>query len=146
VHRRNIGYFKTVRGVSGLSDRDFYHLIGIRVEDQERVTRHHLWADAAEDEERIWKGFLDILSGIEKPVLLHYGSFETTFLKRMCERYGGSLEESDAAKAIASSIMTPDYGFGQYLVNGICVVALGSGVGTSSLTLSTTSWVYASRN
>ena len=38
------------------------------------------------------------------PVLIHYGSFETTFLKRMCDRYGGPPGDSTAGKAISSSV------------------------------------------
>jgi hypothetical protein len=49
-----------------------------------------LWADSIDDERRIWNDFLGVLSGIEKPVLIHYGSYETTFLKQMCQRYGES--------------------------------------------------------
>src|SRR5262249_14342330 len=90
--------------VEGLPDRDSYYLIGTLCENDGRVVRHHLWADAPEDEERIWKAFLAILSGINNPVLLHYGHFESTFLKKMSERYGGPPEESAAAKSIASSI------------------------------------------
>ena len=37
-------------------------------------------------------------------MLVHYGSFEKTFLKRMCERHGGPPEHSAAGKAIASSV------------------------------------------
>jgi hypothetical protein len=44
------------------------------------------------------------LSGIDRPILIHYGSFEATFLKRMCHRYGAPPQDSAAAKAIASSI------------------------------------------
>jgi hypothetical protein len=47
------------------------------------------------------------LSSIDRPVLIHYGSFETTFLKRMCDRYGGPPEDSPAAIAISSSINMP---------------------------------------
>ena len=90
--------------VEGLPDRDFYYLIGVRLEGDTSGIRHALWADSAVDEGRIWSAFLCILSGIEDPVLIHYGSFESTFLKRMCDRYGGPQKDSPAAKAIASSI------------------------------------------
>lgn len=90
--------------VEGLPDRDFYYLIGVRLEGDTGSTRHALWADSAVDEERIWSAFLGILSGIDNPVLIHYGNFESTFLKRMCDRYGGPPEDSPAAKAIASSV------------------------------------------
>ena len=90
--------------VEGLPDRDFYYLIGVRVQGDQGVSHHSLWADKVTDEKHIWKSFLDILSGIDRPVLIHYGSFETTFLKRMCDRYGGPPEDSAVAKAISSSV------------------------------------------
>jgi predicted RecB family nuclease len=90
--------------VEGLPDQDFYYLIGIRLEREGRALYHHLWADAPKDEERIWKGFLGLLSEIDNPVLLHYGSYESSFLKKMSDRYGGPPQESAAAKSIASSI------------------------------------------
>jgi predicted RecB family nuclease len=89
--------------VESLPDRDFYYLVGVRVEGQNGVEYHSLWADSATDEKRVWESFLGILSGIDRPKLMHYGSFETVFLKRMCDRYGGPSEHSAAAKAITST-------------------------------------------
>ena len=86
--------------VEGLPDRDFYYLIGLRIGNGESAVQHSLWADTVEDEGKIWREFLAILETVEKPVLIHYGSYETTFLKRMCERYGEPSEGSAAAKAI----------------------------------------------
>jgi len=90
--------------VEGLPDRDFYYLVGLRLETDTGATQHNLWADTQADEKRLWSSFLDILSTIDRPILLHYGSFETTFLKRLCDRYGGPPEDSVPAKAIASSV------------------------------------------
>ncbi|GBL46851.1 hypothetical protein SFMTTN_2676 [Sulfuriferula multivorans] len=89
--------------VEGLPDRNFYYLIGIRVEEPGGTEHRSLWADSSSDEKLIWEEFLDILSGTDRPILLHYGSFEKTFLKKMCELYGGPPEPSAAATAIASS-------------------------------------------
>ncbi len=86
--------------VEGIPDRDFYYLIGLRVQNRQ----HSLWAKNTADEEKIWRNFLDILSNIENPALVHYGSFETTFLKRMCERYGAPPENSVTAKALKSAV------------------------------------------
>jgi len=99
--------------VEGLPDRDFYYLIGIRFEHEGRALYHHLWADGRKDEERIWEGFLDLLSEIDNPVLLHYGSYESSFLKKMCERYGGPPPESAVAKSIVSSINLLSFVFAQ---------------------------------
>jgi predicted RecB family nuclease len=90
--------------VEGLPDRDFYYLIGVRVKNADGVVPHSLWADSKAEEKRIWTEFLGVLSGIENPVLIHYGRFETTFLKRMCQRYGEPPEGSVAFKAIATAV------------------------------------------
>ncbi len=44
------------------------------------------------------------MSAIDNPILIHYGSFETTFIKRMCSRYGKPPEGSQMAKAIGSMV------------------------------------------
>ena len=90
--------------VEGLPDRDFYYLIGVRIITGESVVQHSLWADEPGDEKTIWNQLLDILAGVENPVLVHYGAFETIFLKRMSERYGGPREGSTAAHAIRFTV------------------------------------------
>ena len=65
--------------------------------------QHSLWADSASEEKRIWTDFVNILSEIDSPVLVHYGSFETNFLKRMCDRYGELPKGSALANAVESS-------------------------------------------
>jgi predicted RecB family nuclease len=90
--------------VEGLPDRDFYYLIGVRIKTAAGIIQHSLWADRADDEQSIWTDFLYILSGIENPLLIHYGSFETTFMKRMCDRYGEPVESSLMAKVIESAV------------------------------------------
>ena len=90
--------------VEGLPDRDSYYLIGIRFQTAERVIQHSLWADRANEEEKIWTDFLRVLSEIESPILIHYGRFENTFMQRMCDRYGEPPEDSAAAHAVESPI------------------------------------------
>ena len=63
--------------------------------------QHSFWADDADGEKRIWEEFLGILAAISNPRIIYYGSYETAFLKRMCERHGGPREGSAAAIAIA---------------------------------------------
>lgn len=89
--------------VEGLPDRDFYYLIGVRIGNGESAVQHSLWADTVEDDRKIWREFLAILEAVESPVLIHYGSYETTFLKRMSEIYESPPEGSVAAKSIASA-------------------------------------------
>jgi predicted RecB family nuclease len=90
--------------VEGLPDRDFYYLIGIRIGNGESAVQHSLWANTVEDEQKVWRKFLAILETVEKPVLIHYGSYETTFLKRMGERYAAPPQDSALARAIAKPL------------------------------------------
>jgi predicted RecB family nuclease len=90
--------------VEGLSDRDFYYLIGLRFRTGQRVIQHSLLAANEKDEKRIWKEFLGVLSVIKKPVLIHYGSFETTFLKRMLQKYGELVGGARLAEALSSAV------------------------------------------
>jgi predicted RecB family nuclease len=66
--------------VEGVPDRDFYYLIGVRVGNSESATYHSFWADSVEDEKRIWAEFLRFIADVPNPALIHYGSYETTFL------------------------------------------------------------------
>lgn len=90
--------------VEGLPDRNFYYLIGVRIGNGDAALQHSLWADAVEDERTIWSEFLRILATIEMPVLIHYGSYETVFLRRMGERYGRPLPESAPGRALAKPL------------------------------------------
>ena len=83
--------------VEGLPDRDFYYLIGMRIGRGNSAVQHSLWAATVEDENGIWNEFLDLLGAVENPLLFHYGSYETTFLKRMRARYGATSESKVAA-------------------------------------------------
>ena len=56
--------------------------------------QHSLWADTTEDEAQIYFQFLNILKAVEKPSLIHYGSFETDFFKQMGTRYGVSVQNT----------------------------------------------------
>ncbi len=99
--------------VEGLPDRDFYYLIGIRIKAGDSVVQHSFWADSPSDEGSIWWEFLSKLVEVENPVLIHYGSFETVFLKRMRQRYGAPPNGSLAAKALESPINLLSVIFGQ---------------------------------
>src|SRR5437879_9004845 len=99
--------------VEGLPDREFYYLIGIRFKTGDSVVHHSFWADSARDEGSIWREFLSKLIEVENPVLIHYGSFETVFLKRMRQRYGAPPSGSHAAKALESPINLLSVIFGQ---------------------------------
>ena len=122
--------------VEGLPDRDFYYLIGLRIGSGESAVQHSLWADTVADEGKIWREFLAILETVEKPVLIHYGSYETIFLKQMAERHANPPVEPVAAKAIASALNLVSVIFGKIYFptfsNGLKEVACNLGFGWTS--------------
>jgi predicted RecB family nuclease len=73
--------------VEGDVDRDFYYLIGMRSGSTAASAQYSFWADAPVEEWKIWADFLEKLEQVEKPRLIHYGSYETQFLRRMRAKY-----------------------------------------------------------
>jgi predicted RecB family nuclease len=94
----------TYLDVEGLPDSEFYYLIGLRIIHSDSIVQHSLWADEPADEERIWNEFLDLIATVNNPILLHYGSYETKFIKAMSSRYGTSRLDSGAEKVFSSAI------------------------------------------
>src|SRR5712691_7786365 len=78
--------------VEGVPDRDFYYLIGLRIKSGDAYVHYSFWANALSEEKEIWAAFLQTLAKVDNPQLIHYGSYETTFLKRMKERYCVAVE------------------------------------------------------
>lgn len=79
--------------VEGIPDQDFYYLIGLKVGSADSCFQRFFWADSSVDEEKIWRECMQTLVTIDNPQLLHYGSYETTFLSRMRIRYPPKADE-----------------------------------------------------
>jgi predicted RecB family nuclease len=73
--------------VEGDPDRDLYYCIGLRFEAGGMTVQRSYWADSPEDEGTMWAECLRMLDGIDAPRLVHYGAYETTFLRQMGKRY-----------------------------------------------------------
>ena len=86
--------------VEGMPDRDFYYLIGLRHETQGTHIEQSFWADGPEGEQDIWLKCLSALKRIEKPRIIHYGAYESRFLKHMRERWKPSPEDVEFVDCI----------------------------------------------
>jgi predicted RecB family nuclease len=73
--------------VEGDPDRGHYYCIGIRFEAAGSIVQSSYWADGPSDEERMWAECLVALNAIDEPRLIHYGSYEASFLRQMKKRY-----------------------------------------------------------
>jgi len=73
--------------VEGAADRDFYYLVGMRWRRGDEHVHRSFWANDKTEERRTWAACLETLRLIERPRLIHYGSYEVKFLKGMMERH-----------------------------------------------------------
>ena len=83
--------------VEGTPDEDTYYLIGLLLKKPHspELVRYSLWADDDSEERKIWSEFLHILKRESISTLIHYGSYETTFLRRMEARHSELVDDPD---------------------------------------------------
>ena len=76
--------------IEGIPEKTFAYLLGMIVDDQGTETTHSLWADSAEDEQAIFGRMIEILSRYDDFTLFHFGSYESSFLRRMKKTIDGN--------------------------------------------------------
>ena len=69
--------------IEGDPEKGFVYLLGMLVVENGTESWHSLWADSQEQELEFFQHFLDLLGRYDDFVLFHYGSYETSFFKRM---------------------------------------------------------------
>ena len=78
--------------IEGVPDEQFHYLIGLLARRGDERTVHSLWADAMEDESRIWGELRTLLDSDPDAPIIHYGSYEPRAIARMGQRYGTDVE------------------------------------------------------
>lgn len=73
--------------VEGMPDRDFYYLVGLRFESGAGPVERSFWANGPDDERGMWEDCLLTIKSIGNARLVHYGAYETRFLRTMKKRY-----------------------------------------------------------
>jgi predicted RecB family nuclease len=81
--------------VEGMPDRKFYYLIGLRYAKQGTYVEKSFWADEPEDESNIWRECVRALKEIDNPQIVHYGAYESRFLKHMRKRWKPIAEDAE---------------------------------------------------
>jgi predicted RecB family nuclease len=90
--------------VEGDPDRDFYYLIGLRFRAGSSSVPCSFWADDTWNERNMWADCLRTLRAIAIPQLIHYGSYETQFLRRMRTRYPDIEDPAFLDQLISSAL------------------------------------------
>jgi predicted RecB family nuclease len=74
--------------VEGDLERGFVYLLGLVVEANGAEERFSFWADAPDEEPRLFRQFLDVAGRHEDARIYCYGSYEAAFLRRMLQASG----------------------------------------------------------
>ncbi len=90
--------------VEGDPDRDFYYCIGLRFAAGGATVQRSYWADSPSDEGTMWAECLRTLGAIDSPRLVHYGGYETTFLRQMKKRYSNPERTALLDQFISSAV------------------------------------------
>jgi predicted RecB family nuclease len=81
--------------VEGIPGWDTYYLAGMRFNSGTDWIERSFWTDTRMEERDVWAQCLRVLSSIDNPYLVHYGSYESRFLVRMKERYPDTIKDLD---------------------------------------------------
>jgi predicted RecB family nuclease len=76
--------------IEGNTEKSFVYLLGMLIDERGVETRHSLWADTRDDEQAIFGRMLEIISQYDDFTLIHYGSYESYFLRRMRKAFDGN--------------------------------------------------------
>jgi predicted RecB family nuclease len=90
--------------VEGDPDQEFYYCIGLRFKAGGAIIQRSYWADSPAEEGKMWADCLCALGAIEAPRLVHYGSYETTFLRQMKKRYPNPERTALLDQLISSAV------------------------------------------
>jgi predicted RecB family nuclease len=74
--------------MEGDQERHFVYLLGMLIIENGVESWHSFWADNQEQESQLLQHFREIVCKYDNFVLFHYGSYETSFFKRMRRIYG----------------------------------------------------------
>lgn len=88
--------------MEGVPDRGFYYLVGLRFSLDGTEVQNSFWADDEAGEREMWASCLSALKLISDPCLIHYGSYETQFLRRMRTRHCSEPEDAAFIEGLLS--------------------------------------------
>jgi len=73
--------------IEGIPDQKFYYLTGLLICENNNNIHHTFWANSLQDEENIWKEFLEKADRYPEAPIYHYGSYESKAIYILARRY-----------------------------------------------------------
>ena len=74
--------------VEGLPDRHFYYLVGIVIQEKDKIKKISFWANNDREELKIFQDFIDLVDTYDYYYLYHYGNYDKRYLKHMSKKTG----------------------------------------------------------
>ncbi|MBI4902594.1 MAG: IS66 family transposase [Acidobacteria bacterium] len=78
--------------IEGIPDQQVSYLIGLLVRARETLTQHAFWAETTEEEESIWRMFIEKAEEYPDAPIYHYGSYEVRAIESLAKRFGTDVK------------------------------------------------------
>jgi len=78
--------------IEGIPDKDTYYLIGLLISNSKVCEHHAYWADSDENEEQLWRHFLEKIKEYPEAPIYHYGSYELRAIEKLGNRYKADIQ------------------------------------------------------
>jgi predicted RecB family nuclease len=96
--------------IEGIPDRQYEYLIGLLICDETNSCQHYsFWADAREDEGKIWQQFTEKIDQYPDIPIYHYGDYEVRAIAKLIKRYESEPDLDNIKKRLVN-INTYIYG------------------------------------
>ena len=114
--------------IEGVPDQQFSYLIGLLIRDHQAITHHAFWADTREEEESIWRMFIDKVNEYPDAPIYHYGSYEVRAIESLAKRFGP--DDTDICERLVN-LNSQVYGKVYFPVRSNSLKVLGRFLGAS---------------
>jgi len=125
IQRSDIELFLDIEGVP---DQQFSYLIGLLICDQRTMMPHAFWADTVEEEESIWRMFVEKVKEYPDAPIYHYGNYEIRVIESLANRFG--LDVTSISKRLIN-LNSQVYGKVYFPVRSNGLKVLGKFLGAS---------------
>ena len=78
--------------IEGIPDQQVSYLVGLLVRAHETLTQHAFWAETTEEEESIWRMFIEKAKEYPDAPIYHYGSYEVRAIESLAKRFGTDVK------------------------------------------------------
>jgi predicted RecB family nuclease len=75
--------------IEGLPDQNFFYLTGLLIIEEGKRRYIQFWADSENDQVKMWRHFIEIIEQLDDFIIYHHGSYDSDYIKKMQDQYGG---------------------------------------------------------